>query len=163
VPYRRTVDGRIRDAAHAVDRALREAVPETYAGLVLSDSARTIEVRLTQLSPASRLVAEAEANGCPIRFIHVLNSLESLEGAFEHVMRASQDLKAEGIKLVGFGVDIQLNRVDLRVQDVTITVAKALSDRFGANLVYVRPGEPGFPLSDDGEAATLSLISPMSD
>lgn len=130
----------VRERAQEVDERLADGYAEVYAGLVLKDQMTAIEVYLTDLESQARGEAREIADGVPIHFSHVLNPLTRLHEVLERVTRECEEVRSEGINLVVFGVDIKLNRVHLQVDGLTLEQADRLSERFGANYVYVYPG-----------------------
>jgi hypothetical protein len=130
----------LRERAQEVDERLAEGYADVYAGLVLKDQMTAIEVYLTDLEFRARREASEIADGVPIHFSRVLNPLTRLHEVLERVTREYEVVRSEGINLVVYGVDIKLNRVHLQVDGLTLEQADRLSERFGANYVYVYPG-----------------------
>ena len=143
------VDRDLSEIAHEIDRRLREAHGDIYAGVALGNSWTSFEVFLTEPeSETARALVQNVTQGVHVRFIAALNSLDSLERVFARVQVEWPEIKALGVALWGCGIDVTLNRVVLGVDGLTGAQAELLTSRLGPSQIYVRPGRP--PIAASG-------------
>ncbi|MDP9252551.1 MAG: hypothetical protein M3O80_06050, partial [Chloroflexota bacterium] len=133
----------------ALDARLRADFPNAFAGFVrASDGA--LEVYSTGDPALAALVHELQpesGGSVPVRVVTgMTNSLMVLERLHEQVRARAGELKARGIVLGSFGVDVRRNRYRLAVVDLTPEKAALLTAAFGADQVEVVQGGLWAPL-----------------
>jgi hypothetical protein len=126
-----------------LDARLRADFPNSFAGFVrASDGA--LEVYSTGDPALSTVVHEVQAESGGRIAVRVVtgmtNSLIALERLHEQVRSRAEELKARGIVLGSFGVDVLRNRYRFAVVDLTPEKTAMLTATFGADQVEVVQG-----------------------
>lgn len=125
-------------AADAVDNFAKTNYPGVYAGVFLSDRGNTLNVRL--VDPASDVeaaitrVAQEQSPEIRPNYIRADVTVSELNEIDATVEKSIADLRAQGIQLVVWGINLESGTEALTVYHLDEATAKVLHSRFGPNL-----------------------------
>jgi hypothetical protein len=128
--------------SHRLQTRLRAEFPDAFAGIVrVGDAFEVYSTGDPGLATAvERLQAEVSREISVRVVTGMTNSLATLERLQENVLARVDELRARGIVLSEFGVDVRSNRLRIGVIDPTPEKASVLRTMFGADQVDVVKG-----------------------